>query len=67
MKSFKESINPFPLNDKGELPTYFQSQISGLMDDTITKFDLLPVTIVGIKLYVFKTPKFYILKKPFLN
>ncbi|MES2566230.1 MAG: SBBP repeat-containing protein [Bacteroidota bacterium] len=40
---------PFPLDNNGGAPTYFQSSLNGLMDATLTKFDLVPVNVVGVK------------------
>jgi hypothetical protein len=39
---------PFPLDNGGGAPTYFQPLMNGVMDATITRFDLTTV-VVGIK------------------
>lgn len=39
---------PFPLDNGGGAPTYFQPTMNGVMDATITRFDLTTV-VVGIK------------------
>ena len=48
-RTSETQTTPFPLNNNGGSPTYFQPNIDGAMDATITKFDLVPVNVVGIR------------------
>lgn len=50
-RTSQSQTNPFPLDNGGGAPTYFQPLIDGASDATITKFDLVPVNIVGIREY----------------
>jgi hypothetical protein len=48
-KTSETQVNPFPLDNGGGNPVYFQPSLDGVSDGTITKFDLIPVNLVSIK------------------
>lgn len=50
-RTSQTQTNPFPLDNGGGLPTFYQPLIDGPMDATITKFDLLPVNVVSVNEY----------------
>ncbi len=63
-KTSQTQTVPFPLNDNGGSPTYFQPLIDGTMDATLTKFDLVPVNIVGIKEHELSSNSIFIYPNP---
>ncbi|MES2764066.1 MAG: T9SS type A sorting domain-containing protein [Bacteroidota bacterium] len=63
-RTSETQTNPFPLDNNGGLPTYYQSSLDGPIDATITKFDLVPVTVVGIKEITFSTDDILIYPNP---
>ncbi len=58
--------NPFPLDNGAGIPYFFPS-INGGTDGTITRFDLVPVTVVGLQEHQFTANNLLVYPNPSSN
>lgn len=63
-RTSQTQTKPFPLSNGGGSPVFYQPSLDGPMDATITKFDLAPVNIVGIKEHELSSNEVFIYPNP---